>query len=248
MTVAAQVSQPQIAALPKHIAVIMDGNGRWANERNISRARGHSEGAEALRRLLTACDNRPFIQYLTLYAFSTENWNRSPDEVADLMNLLRHYVKREASALHKNGVRMRFIGDRSKLAPDIQSDLDEVEALTAQNARLTVTIALSYGGRQEITQAVQAIARKVADGLLAPDAIDESTIANHLGTHNMPDPDLLIRTGGEERLSNFLLWQSAYTELYFCDLLWPDFAAEHLDKAIESFGQRERRFGKRNAS
>jgi len=236
------------AALPRHIAVIMDGNGRWAKNRGVSRARGHSEGAEALRRLLEACRGRPFIQYVTLYAFSTENWNRSPDEVTDLMNLLRHYVKREAKTMLENGVRLRFIGDRTSLAPDIQSDLEEVEALTAANTRLTVTIALSYGGRQEITHAMRAIAAKVARGELAADAIDETTIASHLHTHALPDPDLLIRTGGEERLSNFLLWQSAYTELYFSELLWPDFSAEHLDAAIECFSQRERRFGKRNES
>ena len=246
MHVAAQAAQPQTAALPQHIAIIMDGNGRWAKERGVSRVRGHSEGAEALRRLLDACNTRPFIKFITLYAFSTENWNRSPDEVNDLMNLLRHYIKREAATLHENGVRMRFIGDRSSLANDIQADLAEVETLTAANTRLTVTIALSYGGRQEITDAMRRVAEKVAAGTLKPSDITEATVTSHLHTAGIPDPDLLIRTGGEERLSNFLLWQSAYTELYFSELLWPDFAAEHLDKAIESFSQRERRFGTRN--
>jgi len=246
MNVAAQAAKPETAGLPKHIAIIMDGNGRWARDRGVSRVRGHSEGAEALRRLLDACQTRPFIQYVTLYAFSTENWKRSPDEVEDLMNLLRHYLKREAVTLNENGVRLRFIGDRSSLANDIQSDLKEVEALTANNTRLTVTMALSYGGRQEITCAMKRIAKQVADGTLKPEAIDEALITNHLHTAGTPDPDLLIRTGGDERLSNFLLWQSAYTELYFSELLWPDFSAEHLDRAIESFSQRERRFGMRN--
>lgn len=233
------------AALPAHIAIIMDGNGRWAREHGNSRARGHQEGAEALRRLVDCCNTRPFITHLTLYAFSTENWNRSAEEVADLMNLLRHYVKREAPTLHKNGVRLRFIGQRSSLAHDIQRDLAEVEALTAGNKRLTLAIALSYGARQEMVNATQAIARAVAAGTLAASAITDETIAAHLYTHDLPDPDLLIRTGGEERLSNFLLWQSAYTELYFCDTLWPDFMPADLDKAVDAFGQRERRFGKR---
>ena len=248
MHTAEQAAKPMTAALPQHIAIIMDGNGRWAKERGVSRVRGHSEGAEALRRLLDACKTRPFIKHLTLYAFSTENWNRAPDEVEDLMNLLRHYIKRESATLHENGVRMRFIGNRASLANDIQSDLTEVEALTAANTRLTVTIALSYGARQELICTMRRIAEKVATGEIKPAEITEATITSHLHTAGTPDPDLLIRTGGEERLSNFLLWQSAYTELYFSELLWPDFAAEHLDRAIESFGQRERRFGARNES
>jgi len=248
MHTAAQAAKPITAALPQHIAIIMDGNGRWAKERGVSRVRGHSEGAEALRRLLDACNTRPFIQYLTLYAFSTENWKRAPDEVEDLMNLLRHYITRESATLHENGVRMRFIGNRASLANDIQNDLAEVEALTATNRRLTVTIALSYGARQELVCTMRRIAEKVAAGEMKPAEITEATISSHLHTAGTPDPDLLIRTGGEERLSNFLLWQSAYTELYFSELLWPDFAAEHLDRAIESFGQRERRFGVRNES
>ncbi|MFM9890828.1 MAG: polyprenyl diphosphate synthase [Rickettsiales bacterium] len=237
--------QPEVAALPAHIALIMDGNGRWAHERGVSRVRGHTQGAEALRGLLNACRARPFIRYLTLYAFSTENWQRSPDEVTDLMNLLRHYVKREAVAMHENGVRMRFIGDRESLAADIQRDLNEVEALTAGNEKLTVTMALSYGGRQEIVAATRAIAEKVARGELPPQAIDEKTIAAHLYASDIPEPDLMIRTGGNERLSNFLLWQSAYAELYFTDTLWPDFTPAKLDEAIQSFSQRERRFGRR---
>lgn len=238
-------SMPQGAALPQHIAIIMDGNGRWAAARGTARVRGHNQGAEALRTMLEACRTRPYIKYLTLYAFSTENWNRSPDEVSDLMNLLRHYVKREAKTMHKNGVRLRFIGQRETLAKDIQNDLAEVEALTEKNETLTVTIALSYGARQELAEATRAIAAKVASGALKAEAITEHTLAEHLQTHGMPDPDLLIRTGGDERLSNFLLWQAAYTELYFTEVLWPDFTAAELDKAIACFSSRERRFGGR---
>ena len=235
----------EVGRIPAHIAIIMDGNGRWAKNKGVPRALGHKQGAESLRTILEACRTRPGIQYLTLYAFSTENWNRAPDEVSDLMNLLRHYVKREAKTMHENGVRLRFIGERAALAADIQQDLNEVETLTAANTRLTVTIALSYGARQELTTAMQRIAAKVRDGLLKPEEITETTITAHLHTQDLPDPDLLIRTGGDERLSNFLLWQSAYTELYFTDVLWPNFSADELDTAIAAYGQRERRFGKR---
>lgn len=231
--------------LPVHIAIIMDGNGRWAKERGVTRVLGHNQGAEALRSLLEACRTRPYIKYLTLYAFSTENWKRAPEEVNDLMNLLRHYVKREAKTLHEQGVRMLFIGERNTLAQDIQDDLADVEALTEDNTRLTVTMALSYGARQEIVSAMQRIARKVETGELRTKDITEVTIAAHLHTTQLPDPDLLIRTGGDERLSNFLLWQSAYTELYFTDVLWPDFNAAEFDKAVECYSTRERRFGAR---
>jgi undecaprenyl diphosphate synthase len=233
-------------AVPAHIAIIMDGNGRWARERGISRVRGHNQGAQALRNLLEACESRQQIKYLTLYAFSTENWKRPADEVSDLMNLLRYYVKREAKVLHEKGVRIRFIGQRDKLDADIRADLEQVEQLMQNNTRLTVAIALSYGARQEIADAMKTIARKVEQGKLKADSIDETLIAQHLYTSELPDPDLLIRTGGDERLSNFLLWQSAYTELYFTDTLWPDFNAEELDKAIECFASRERRFGMRH--
>lgn len=232
-------------SLPAHIAIIMDGNGRWAKFRGVGRVLGHNQGADTLRRLLEACRNRPYIRYLTLYAFSTENWRRSPDEVNDLMNLLRHYVKREAQNLHEQGVRMLFIGDREALAQDIQDDLNGVEAMTAANTRLTVTLALSYGARQEIAHAAKKIAQKVAAGTLRAETIDEYMVAEHLYTSDLPDPDLLIRTGGDERLSNFLLWQSAYAELYFTDTLWPDFNAADLDKAVQCYSTRERRFGKR---
>jgi undecaprenyl diphosphate synthase len=238
--------QPESAPkLPEHIAIIMDGNGRWAKQRSITRVLGHNQGAEALRSVLQACEKRPHVKFLTLYAFSTENWKRAPEEVNDLMNLLRHYVKREAKSLHERGVRLRFIGELESLAEDIQYDLNEVQALTRNNTAITMTMALSYGARQEITAATQALARKVAMGMLSPDQIDETTITAHLYTNELPDPDLLIRTGGDERLSNFLLWQSAYTELYFTETLWPNFNEEELDKAIACYSTRERRFGAR---
>ena len=236
---------PQSAALPQHIAIVMDGNGRWAVERGITRLRGHSQGGEAFRALLEACRTRPFIKYVTLYAFSIENWKRPADEVEDLMNLLRHYMKREAQAMNENNVRMRFIGDFTNLAPDIQRDLAEVEKMTANNTSLTVTMAVSYGARQEMRAAMQKIAAEVAAGTLDPADIDDDTITSRLHTAGLPDPDLLIRTGGEQRLSNFLLWQSAYTELYFDNVLWPDYGPEHLDRAISAYSQRDRRFGQR---
>ncbi len=247
MAIAAQSLPETATRLPTHIAIIMDGNGRWAKERGMSRVFGHTQGAEALRAILDACRTRHHLKYLTLYAFSTENWKRTPEEVNDLMNLLRHYVKREAKSLHEQGVRMCFIGERQTLAQDIQDDLAEVEALTAGNTRLTVTMALSYGARQELVTAMQRIAARLADGSLTPEQVTEQTISQHLHTSFMPDPDLLIRTGGDERLSNFLLWQSAYTELYFTETLWPDFSPEQLDKAILEYTTRERRFGRRKA-
>lgn len=243
---AAQLDRPSgTPSLPHHIAVIMDGNGRWARDHNVSRARGHNQGCETLRNLLDNCRARPFIRELTLYAFSHENWKRSPEEVSDLMTLMRHYVKREAPALHENNVRMRFIGELEILAPDIRFDLESVAHLTRDNTALTVTMAISYGSRQEITTAAKRIALKVAAGEINADAIDEGMLDAHLHTAGNSDPDLLIRTGGDTRLSNFLLWQMAYTELYFTEKLWPDFNAADLDAAIADFSQRDRRFGMR---
>jgi undecaprenyl diphosphate synthase len=234
-------------SLPAHIAIIMDGNSRWAEQRGISRVRGHTQGGEVLKNLLSDCRKRPYIKYLTLYTFSIENWNRPAGEISDLMNLMRHYIKREAPTLHENNIRMRFVGELQNLAADIQRDLAEVQQLTAQNTGLVVTMAISYGARQELAAAMRAIAGKIAAGELTPEAINESTISAHLYSADVPDPDLLIRTGGDERLSNFLLWQSAYTELYFTTTLWPDFVAAELDAAVASYGQRERRFGQRKA-
>lgn len=242
----AEPSQAESAAKqPSHVAIIMDGNGRWAQQRGLPRKLGHKQGAEALRKLLEHCQDLPFISHLTVYAFSSENWKRSDDEVSDLMELLAHYLTRESKTLHKQGVRLRFIGDRQRLAHNIQTALTDVETLTSKNDRFTLVIALSYGSRQEIVRAIQSIAKHIKDGSVSPSSIDESTITAALDTADIPDPDLLIRTGGDQRLSNFLLWQSAYTELYFTEVLWPDFTPDHLRQAIECFGQRERRFGAR---
>lgn len=246
MAKAATQVQAEPAALPAHIAVIMDGNGRWAKQKGVARVKGHKQGAEALRALLEACRTRAHIKYLTLYAFSTENWKRPQTEISDLMELLRYYLKHEAKTLHKEGIRIRFIGEREALSNDIQKELVDVEIMTKENKSFTLVIALSYGSRQELASAMKRIGQKIADGSLKPDAINEQVISQHLDTADIPDPDLLIRTGGDERLSNFLLWQSAYTELYFTEVLWPDFSAAELDKAVECFSQRERRFGARN--
>ncbi len=238
-------SLPQGAALPRHVAIIMDGNGRWATERGISTARGHNQGGEAFRNLIEACKDRPFITHLTFYVFSIENWERPTEEVNDLMNLLRHYMKREAALLNENNIRVRFIGELSSLAHDIQRDLAAVEQMTANNTRLTVTMAVSYGARQEIRRAMQLLGKKIAAGTLAPEQITEEMISENLYTQDIPNPDLIIRTAGEQRLSNFLLWQSAYAEFYYDDVLWPDYKLEHLDRAIEAYSKRERRFGLR---
>jgi undecaprenyl diphosphate synthase len=232
-------------AIPAHVAVIMDGNGRWATARKLPRKLGHKQGAESLRRLLEACENHPQITHLTVYAFSSENWKRPSDEVSDLMELLAFYLERESRKLHERGVRLRFIGDRNRLSETIQNMLKETEALTENNRRFTLVVALSYGSRQELCRAAQRVCEAVVRGELRADAIDESTFADALDTHGIPDPDLLIRTGGDQRLSNFLLWQSAYTELYFTDVLWPDFAQADFDTALQCYAQRERRFGTR---
>lgn len=224
----------------RHIAIIMDGNSRWAKANNKPVREGHRQGSQALKKLLENCRGLG-IDYLTVYAFSAENWNRPADEVSDLMELLRYYLRHEVKTLHKNGVRIRFIGDRNKLSTDIQKELKRTETLTQNNHELTLIIALSYGSRQEILRAMQAITAKGTP----PEAIDEAMISAHLDTADIPDPDLLVRTGGDMRISNYLLWQMAYTELYFTDCLWPDFSIEHLKEAMNTYGQRERRFGGR---
>ncbi len=243
MALISEQSATQIST-PRHIAIIMDGNGRWAQQHGLPRRAGHQRGSDALKALLENCRGMG-IGYMTVYAFSSENWNRSPPEVNDLMDLMRFYLRWEIKTLHKNGVRVQFIGDRTTLSPDIQDELQATEALTARNSALHLTVALSYGSRQELMQTIKTIAVEVASGKLNPDEIDEYTILAHLDTANLPDPDLLIRTGGEKRLSNFLLWQSAYTELYFTETLWPDFTIDHLRAAIEDYAGRERRFGAR---
>jgi len=220
----------------------MDGNGRWAKARGLPRIVGHKKGSEALRTILTGCQELG-LRYLTIYAFSAENWKRPQVEVTDLMELLRHYLDREIASLHKNGVRLRIIGDVTRLAPDIRAQIDAAEQLTEKNTAFNLTVALSYGARQELTQAVQALAARIESGEVSASAIDETTVSSLLYTRGIPDPDLLIRTGGEQRLSNFLLWQSAYTELYFTSVLWPDFSMAHLHEAISEYASRERRYG-----
>jgi undecaprenyl diphosphate synthase len=228
--------------LPRHIAIIMDGNGRWAQARGLPRIAGHRRGAEAVRRTVTAAGDLG-IPYLTLFGFSSENWKRPLAEVDDLMGLLRHYLRGEIAELHRNGVRLRVIGDLGRLAPDIVTLITNAEALTRDNSGVNLTIALSYGGRAEIVAAVRALAVKAAAGDLPAETIDEAVISRHLFTADIPDPDLLIRTSGEQRISNFLLWQCAYSELVFTKTLWPDFGQADLEQAIADYGGRERRYG-----
>lgn len=227
---------------PVHVAIIMDGNGRWATARGLPRIAGHKRGAEAVRETVRAAGELG-ISYLTLFGFSSENWKRPAAEVQDLMGLLRLYLRSEIAELNRNGVRFRVVGDRSRLAADTNLLIDEAEATTASNTGLTLTLALSYGGRQDIVQAARRLAVEAAAGRLDPAAIDEELFARHLFTADIPDPDLLIRTSGEMRISNFLLWQCAYAELAFLDVLWPDFTKDHLERALNDFQGRERRWG-----
>jgi undecaprenyl diphosphate synthase len=229
-------------ALPRHVAIIMDGNGRWAKARGLPRIAGHRSGAEAARRTVAAAAELG-IPYLTLFGFSSENWKRPSTEIHDLMALLRHYLHGEIAELHRNGIRLNVIGHIARFAPDIVGMIEDAEAATRDNPRITLTIALSYGGRAEIVAAVRSIAAQVACRKLDPDAVDEECIARHLFTADLPDPDLLIRTSGEQRISNFLLWQCAYSELVFTKTLWPDFSKHDLDRAIDDFCARERRYG-----
>jgi len=232
------------ATCPVHVAIIMDGNGRWAASRHLPKLAGHREGARAVRRTIEAAIERG-VGWLTLYAFSSENWRRPAGEVIDLTGLLRQYLKSEIAELKENGVRLRVIGDLARFDPDIQRDLANAEAATAANARLNLTVALSYGARAEIAAAARKLAEAVRDRRLEPAQIDEAQVAGALTTTGIPDPDLIIRTSGEQRLSNFLLWQGAYAELVFLDVLWPDFGAEHFAAALAEFARRERRFGAR---
>ncbi len=227
---------------PLHVAIIMDGNGRWARARGLVRTSGHKRGADATRAVVSGAVELG-ISYLTLYGFSSENWKRPADEVDDLMGLLRMYLRSEIADLHRNGVRLRVIGDRSRLARDIVALIENAEAQTRGNTTLNLTIALSYGARDEIVQAARRIAEDVAAGRKSPDEIDAEGFAEYLATSGIPDPDLVIRTSGEKRLSNFLLWQSAYAELMFTDKLWPDFTKQDLEDAIGEFHRRERRYG-----
>ena len=227
---------------PAHVAIIMDGNGRWAAKRGLPRIEGHRRGVEAVRRTVRSAAELG-IRYLTLYSFSTENWSRPAEEVADLMALLKRFIRNDLAELHAHNIRVRVIGDREGLRPDLLALLNEAEDLTSGNSGLVLVVAFNYGGRQEIARAVRAIARAVKEGRLDPDAIEPATIARALDTDGIPDPDLVIRTSGEQRLSNFLPWQSAYSEFVFLPDLWPDFDHAAFKAALDQYIGRERRFG-----
>jgi undecaprenyl diphosphate synthase len=231
-----------LVAGPRHVAIIMDGNGRWAAGRGLPRLEGHRRGVEALRRTVRAAIELE-IAYLTIYSFSSENWRRPAQEIGDLFGLLRLFVRRDLADLHARGVKVRFIGSKEGLPPDIADLLEEAENLTFANDRLTLIVAFNYGARQEIVTAARELARAARAGELDLDAVDEQRFEAFLDTAGIPDPDLLIRTSGEQRLSNFLLWQSAYTELVFMPVLWPDFDRSALEAAIKEYRSRDRRFG-----
>src|SRR5258708_1335972 len=230
------------AAVPQHVAIIMDGNGRWAAARGLPRVEGHRRGVEALRKTVRAAGEMG-IRVLTIFSFSSENWQRPPSEVRDLMGLLRLFIRKDLAELHANGVRVRVIGERADLDPDIRRLLEEAEELTRANANLLLVVAFNYGARDEIVRAARRIAESVASGALAPEAITEELIRQNLDAPDIADPDLIIRTSGEQRLSNFLLWQAAYSELAFTPVYWPDFDRAALEAAIDDYRRRERRFG-----
>lgn len=227
---------------PRHLAIIMDGNGRWAEQRHLPRIVGHRRGVETVQRIVSACRARG-IPYLTLYAFSSENWRRPVEEVGALMGLLGRYLQSELTTMLKEGIRLRVIGETGRLPADVRRVLDDTVAKTAGNSGMVLTLALSYGGRDELVRGMRRLAAAVQAGTLAPEEIDEAQIAAALDTVGIPDPDLLVRTSGEMRISNFLLWQLAYAELYFSDILWPDFDEPELQRALDVYAQRQRRFG-----
>jgi len=239
-----EVKSPQGESftVPRHVAIIMDGNGRWAAARGLPRVEGHRRGVEALRRTIRAAGEIG-ISYVTIFSFSAENWSRPPSEVGELMGLLRRFIRNDLAELHQSNVRVRIIGERQTLAPDIGRLLTEAEDLTKGNDGLTLVVAFNYGARQEIARAARRVAEEVARGGLAPASITEETFGNYLDAPDVPTPDLIIRTSGEQRLSNFLLWQSAYSELAFVPTYWPDFDRAALEAAIHDYQQRERRFG-----
>jgi undecaprenyl diphosphate synthase len=232
-----------MADSPQHVAIIMDGNGRWARSRGLPRVAGHRASVKVVRKIVEECAQRE-VRYLTLFAFSSENWRRPPDEVGVLMGLFLDALVREVADLHRNQVRLRFIGNREQLGLELKQRMRDAEALTAGNSGLGLMVAVAYGGRWDIARACRTLAEEVAAGSLAAADIAEEQVASRLGLAGIPDPDLLIRTGGEQRISNFLLWNLAYTELYFSEVLWPEFSPAHLHAAFEHFAQRERRFGK----
>lgn len=232
--------EPQ--AGPRHVAIIMDGNGRWAQAKGRPRLFGHHAGAKRVKEIVRAC--KPLgVKYLTIFAFSTENWKRTQSEVSGLMSLFRQYIRRETRGLIDEGVCVRFIGDRVRLDPKLVKLMDELEEATAGNDVVNLTIAINYGGRDEVARATKRLAKDVAAGKLSPDDVDEETLPKYLDTRVLPDPDLVIRTSGEARISNFLLWQSAYAEYEFVNTLWPDFSDEEFQKVVGAFGKRKRRFG-----
>ena len=228
--------------VPSHIAIIMDGNGRWAKSRFMPRTYGHKAGVETIRKVVKEC-SRIGVKYLTLYAFSTENWKRPKDEVSALMGLLVKYLRSELEELHRNNVKILTIGDISKLPDACIEELDRAKKETKDNTGLVMSLALNYGGRNDLVNAVRNISQEVLDGKISPDDIVDDTIASHLSTNESPDPDLVVRTSGEQRLSNFLLWELAYSEFYFTDIHWPDFDEKELQKAIYAYQSRDRRFG-----
>ncbi len=233
---------PVARPAPRHVAIIMDGNGRWAKARGLPRTFGHTKGVDAVRRTVRAAIELG-IDYLTIYSFSSENWSRPPQEVDDLMGLIKRFIRRDLAELHRNGVAIRVIGERANLEPEMLGMIQEAEQLTAANTALTLVVAFNYGARAEITMAARRLAVSVASGELAPEDITEARLAACLETNGIPDPELLIRTSGELRLSNFLLWQAAYTEFVFVDNYWPDFGRELLQQAIDTYHARDRRFG-----
>ncbi|MEL6374864.1 MAG: isoprenyl transferase [Pseudomonadota bacterium] len=235
-------AEAPLRAVPQHVAVIMDGNGRWAKARGLPRRRGHQMGVEALRRCVKAAIDAQ-VNYLTVFSFSSENWSRPAKEIDDLMGLIKVFIRRDLARLHGNGVRVTVIGERDDLESEMRGMIDHAETLTQDNTTLNLVVAFNYGARNEIARAAKRIAVKVARGELDPADIDLTTLDDHLDTRGIPDPELLIRTSGEQRLSNFLLWQSAYTEFVFQDIYWPDFGEAHFLRAIDDFQRRDRRFG-----
>jgi undecaprenyl diphosphate synthase len=238
----ASTTSPGASAVPRHIAVIMDGNGRWAAARALPRPAGHRMGVRSVKQIVENCARRG-VEVLTLFAFSSENWKRPRDEVSMLMGRFLEALDSEVDDLHKNEIRLRFVGNLEQLAPALRTRMEAAMKLTAANGRMTLVIAVAYGGRWDIACAARELARRCAAGEMSCDDIDEVALGKCVALADLPDPDLLIRTGGEQRISNFLLWNLAYTELYFCDTLWPDFGQSELDAAIEHFGRRQRRFG-----
>ncbi|THB73751.1 MAG: isoprenyl transferase [Desulfobacteraceae bacterium] len=229
--------------LPAHVAIIMDGNGRWAKQRMMNRVKGHEKGSETVRTIVTACRELG-ISNLTLYAFSTENWERPKAEVKALMSLLKKFIISERAELLEKGIRFNVIGQKHRLPEDVQAEINTTMRVTASNTAMTLNLALSYGAREEITTAVKSIAQKVKSGMISPDKVTTQSISDHLYTSNLPDPDLLIRTSGEYRISNFLLWQIAYAEIYISQTFWPDFTRQEFIEILKNYQQRDRRFGK----